>query len=144
MSCHSDPLGRKDGHSRGLLAALATCPATPCAADRCCIAGVCQCSDGQADCDGLQATGCETLTTTTANCGRCGNKCPDSAQTCKTGTCTCPDGKMYDLTSDPNHCGKCSVSCKDGRVCRSGVCMCPDGFQNCDGLQSSGCIDITS
>ncbi|MBK6534072.1 MAG: hypothetical protein IPF99_32225 [Deltaproteobacteria bacterium] len=43
-----------------------------------CVAGSCTltCSAGRGDCDGSSANGCETnLTTSSANCGRCGSAC---------------------------------------------------------------------
>jgi len=59
-----------------------------------CAAAVCSgtCAAGWADCNANKlADGCETSTTTTANCGVCGRVCParpNSTTTCASGTCT--------------------------------------------------------
>ncbi len=47
------------------------------------------CAAGYGDCDGDPADGCETPTTTTANCGTCGKVCTSDAgaATCNAGAC---------------------------------------------------------
>jgi hypothetical protein len=56
-----------------------------------CIGATCVpvCATGFADCDGNPANGCETSTTTTSNCGTCGNACTSDAgaPACNSGTC---------------------------------------------------------
>ncbi|MEO7330917.1 MAG: MopE-related protein, partial [Minicystis sp.] len=115
-----------------------------------CNAGVCAigaCNMGFADCNGLAADGCETLLTTSANCGACGVTCaPAHGQgSCAGGTCTltaCNAG-FADCDGNPKNgcephpCADGSI-CATGADCASGVCAkgfcaapgCDDGVKN--------------
>jgi hypothetical protein len=125
-----------------------------------CGAGLCNgaCAAGFADCNGNKLTdGCETATTTTTNCGGCGNGCVlnnASADACTgtkcTYTClggfldcnvaTAPnlDGCEVNSQTDANNCGNCNQICSSmnmaTRTCGSGACngMCATNFGDCD------------
>ncbi|MCD6497802.1 MAG: hypothetical protein J7M25_05780, partial [Deltaproteobacteria bacterium] len=59
------------------------------------------CPEGQTDCDGT----CVDLQSDDANCGRCGNICPEGTQ-CSNGRCIQPgDGGVTDGNTDPRGCG---------------------------------------
>ena len=66
------------------------CPAPPPGATIACVRGTCRiqtvvCTEGIANCDGLDDNGCEVDLTTSANCGACGRRC--DAGTCIDGRC---------------------------------------------------------
>src|SRR5205823_821389 len=67
----------------GNVCASAANAATSCSAGACALT----CATGFAECDGDPSNGCETSTTTAANCGSCGNVCPSVANA----TSTCSD-----------------------------------------------------
>jgi len=103
-----------------------------------------------------------------ANCGGCGSACSTAHLTaqCAAGACSgaCSpgfadcntdkraDGCEVDTTTDPNHCGGCSLACSSAnistRACSAGVCngACAVGFADCDGnKRTNGCeINTTS
>ena len=104
-----------------------------------CTGGACSiaCSVDWADCDGVNANGCETSTATTANCGACGNACGDAngSASCGAGDCqlTCQtdfgdcdgvnaNGCEVDFNTNANHCGQCGRSCL-GSTCEDGLCV---------------------
>ncbi len=64
----------------------------------------------------------------------------DEVSGCRPGQYDC-DGTCVDLTSDPEHCGRCERACAPGEVCNEGACAstCADGLTNCDGA----CVDLT-
>jgi len=112
--------------------------------DAICVAGVCdvaRCPEGQGDCDGDAANGCETaLDSSVANCGGCGNTCADPARGeagCAAGLCvvsSCDEGYgdcdgdaangcEADLWASPEHCGGCDQGCSaDDCAGRPAVC----------------------
>lgn len=127
-----------------------------------CAASACSllCKPGFGDCnDNFCGDGCEIdLLNDPNNCGACGNKC-NSGQSCKHGTCLCPqgmtecDGECVDLTQDATNCGACGYKCpgpastRPGQkvggapLCEAGRCsyVCFPGFADCDGFVANGC-----
>jgi hypothetical protein len=96
------------------------CTNGKCAFDCRSIQGFCRKTDYQ-DCNGLADDGCETaISEDPANCGKCGNACPDG-QHCVNGSCGCAPGKTFcptcrgeacvDLTNNDDHCGDCGIAC---------------------------------
>ncbi|MBR9700559.1 hypothetical protein GOV11_01710 [Candidatus Woesearchaeota archaeon] len=92
------------------------------------------------------------------HCGSCDNPCADD-EVCQGGFCvsppTCPDGvpdpgencfncpadvgcggtccndgTCVDITSDPNNCGVCYLTCESNEVCSGSDCVCAPGFTN--------------
>lgn len=129
-----------------------------------CTAGACglACNAGYADCNGLNADGCETsLLLDAANCGGCGIACsaPNATPACAGGACavgTCnagfadcngnpADGCEVDFATDPNNCGGCGNVCSAANgtsACVSGLCAvaaCNPGYADCDGNPANGC-----
>jgi hypothetical protein len=119
--------------------------AAPACVGSACAVGACNLGFG--DCNHVAADGCETLLTTSANCGGCGIACalPNAASSCASGTCTltaCNAGH-YDCDGNPGNgceatpCGSGS-HCATGAGCSSGVCqngfcatpVCSDGVRN--------------
>jgi hypothetical protein len=116
------------------------CPATN--AVSACVNGKCTlqaCSEAShKDCNGDPSDGCETdLTTDLAHCGECGRACTNIGAkraacvnsvcqvACERGRGDC-DGKPETgcettLTTDPNNCGHCGISCR-GTACEDGFC----------------------
>jgi hypothetical protein len=146
-----------DGCETNLTTSAASCGAcgnacsVPNAAPAC-VNSVCQvgsCNLGFGNCDGLQANGCETLLTTSANCGGCGVACsrPNGTASCATGTCalTACSAGFFDCDGNPGNgcealpCGN-GQHCATGPQCASGVCnggfcaapSCTDGIKNED------------
>ncbi|MBN1770637.1 MAG: hypothetical protein JXB32_05200 [Deltaproteobacteria bacterium] len=60
---------------------------------------------------------------------------------CRPGQSDC-GGTCVDLTTDPDHCGRCGHACAAGEVCNEGACAstCTGGLTNCDGA----CVDLTT
>lgn len=115
MDCNGDAT---DGCETNILADPSRCGScsndcTSSAGNWSCDDGQCavsQCPDGQADCDGNSANGCETDTTSSVlHCGFCRNIC-----------------------NLPNATAKC-----EGSQCL--IDSCTPGFADCDGLDSNGC-----
>jgi hypothetical protein len=114
------------------------------------------CMAGWGDCDSNPANGCETSTTTSANCGGCGVHCTlaHATGTCTAGACAivmcstgytdcnmmASDGCEAALQTDTNNCGTCGTHCITGQMCNAGACACPTGQTVCMGA----CIDTTS
>lgn len=100
-----------------------------------------ECSEGLTLCSGQ----CEDLTSSTANCGACGNAC-GSGQVCSEGACRCQEGatlcagQCTVTATDANNCGACGISCGQGRVCESGQCKvnCSQGLTRC----GDSCVDL--
>jgi len=129
-----------------------------CASGAC---GVASCNAGHADCNAAATDGCETPTTTLANCGACGVACSlvaHSTPSCGTGTCaiTCDagwadangdraDGCELDVTTDAN-CGTPGNACVSGlgdvNTCVGGSCStiaCASDTANCNTAVGDGC-----
>jgi hypothetical protein len=128
-----------------------------------CSAGVCQvvsCLAGFADCDALQANGCEADLSLAENCGGCGKACQIAR-----GTAACVDGACAIAACDPpyadcngtvtdgceirldsvKHCGACGRACQLPNatpMCTNGNCevlSCAGNFGNCDKSPGNGC-----
>ena len=120
------------------------------------------CIDGYANCNGISSDGCEIdLTSDTNNCSACGTICAfdHAAASCSAGTCimgvcdagfdNCDlqdtNGCEVELAVDTANCGTCGNTCAfehASAVCATGVCAmgsCDAGFDNCDGMEESGC-----
>ncbi|MEM9070601.1 MAG: hypothetical protein AAGE52_18995 [Myxococcota bacterium] len=106
------------------------------------------CSDLQADCNGDPLDGCETSLLDAANCGSCGEVCPDTAPVCRregeepvcaTGCLdgeTLCGGSCQDLMTSVDACGSCEPCPSDflgTPQCIEGVCIpeCGDSFHRC-------------
>jgi hypothetical protein len=67
------------------------------------------------------------------------------AEACMNGSCPCGlsscDGGCYDLQSDPQHCGTCTMGCNHGAYCHAATCECLPGHTACPG---STCIDTAA
>ncbi|MDB4932922.1 MAG: uncharacterized protein JWM10_5406, partial [Myxococcaceae bacterium] len=125
--------------------------AASCVAGRCAVAA---CNAGSADCDANAANGCETPTTSNANCGACGVVCGAGTR-CAGGTCqsSCPAGTTFcattgvcaDFQGDASNCGMCGTICpalsNASAACRAGACAftCNTGFADCDANVANGC-----
>ena len=108
------------------------------------------CQDGFDACDGVVADddGCEADLTSTANCGACGNACPDG-DFCDGTACvpSCTEtvcgGACVDTQTSTAHCGTCGNVCPSGEngnaTCAGGSCgfACDIGFADCDA--TTGC-----
>jgi len=117
------------------------------------------CEHGYAHCDDRADNGCETRTTTNADCGGCGTLCapPSAIGECSTGECRivactradyddCDDLVANGCESSlrtPTDCAACDFPCQiEGAAasCATGSCQptgCPVGLGNCDG--APGC-----
>ncbi|MDP3219087.1 MAG: hypothetical protein Q8S73_33625 [Deltaproteobacteria bacterium] len=133
-----------------------------------CVAGRCTrgaCGAGFANCDGVDANGCEvnTVAGDINHCGGCNNRCPTppigsiavcassmcttSSVSCMAGTADCDgapaNGCEVAITTVTN-CGACGRACvgtNGTATCVSQLCgiNCSAGFGNCNGLLSDGC-----
>ena len=123
-----------------------------------CSSGACvvqACGAGLGDCDKNAANGCETNTTTGANCGKCGAPCPTDVPICAGSTCitagSC-DGSVcgtscVDTTGSVHNCGSCSTDCTNPEppgttaTCTNSKCnyACAAGAQDCNGNLADGC-----
>ncbi|MBI5516821.1 MAG: hypothetical protein HY909_23755 [Deltaproteobacteria bacterium] len=121
-----------------------------------CAGGVCRvaaCNAGFGNCDGADATGCETDTNSSnAHCGACGRDCGPGTG-CTRGACssvcTTPPtfcaGSCVDTTTNPAHCGGCGMLCpaRPGATatCARSACgfTCTAGLGDCDGDPANGC-----
>lgn len=125
------------------------------------------CSNGYADCDDDESTGCEIHTDSSLfNCGTCGNACearPNSTPLCSDGQCVLQCEATYDdcdgdysngceadLQTDVEHCGACSVACSDVNAtpaCVAATCeiTCDTDYANCDDDVTTGCeVDLAN
>jgi hypothetical protein len=109
--------------------------------------GECRCPPGTDACLG----GCSDRRTDPANCGSCGNVCPDGA-ICRKGECRCPSGTVAcaDGTcapaGDPLDCGCAHERCPLNEHCGDGFCQCGDWGETaapstCCADGSTQCID---
>ena len=135
-----------------VLNAIPGCDGTDCT--------VAMCNPGFANCDGSPLNGCETSTTTNANCGGCGAVCSPAhgVGECSTGSCriaSCGNG-WEDCDGDPSNgcetnmrtltnCGGCGIPCSlagGTASCATGICMlsgCGPLQGDCDGISGNGC-----
>ena len=148
----------------------------PCAYDNAsesCESGSClliECESEFADCDNIEANGCESNTTTdNNNCGTCGTECVNNqgSSTCTAGSCilSCIVGwddcdglantgceTPLNTVSDCNACGELCDLNNAVELCAPGNCYlisCDSGYANCDGNDGNGCeininIDVNS
>nr|MBK7066715.1 hypothetical protein [Deltaproteobacteria bacterium] len=141
------------------------CPA-PANGAAVCTAGVCTlgaCSEGFADCNAMDADGCEVDTRSAlAHCGGCGMACSPANATgsCAAGVCgvascnagfadcdgNASNGCEVNTRTDLSHCGACGTVCptpsSGSAVCAAGACgigSCNTGFGDCDGVTANGC-----
>jgi hypothetical protein len=116
-----------------------------CVTNEVCTAGICKC--GGATCMANETccgTACKDLMNDAQNCGACGNTC-GASETCVSGTCICmgtspargctagetccvaagpsTTGGCFDLSSDHNHCGSCTMPCSSTQQCITGICQ---------------------
>ena len=147
---------------------------TTCKAGEICSNGTCAltCQQGLSKCTGNPDAGvsdggvsgdyCANLASDNANCGQCGNACPQG-QVCSNGACalSCqqgltkcaanPDAGVSDggingdycanLASDNANCGQCGKACGQGLVCSNGTCGvgCKSPLITCN--NNSSCVD---
>jgi len=134
------------------------CPELPHAAPVC-SAGVCDltCDPDFADCDDVQATGCEASLGAGSSCGRCDRTCGAGFPLCRSGwlgiACVgaCAAGSVpcsnscSDLTTDVLHCGGCDMACAQRSharpSCEGSACgmVCDRAFADCDASEETGC-----
>jgi len=139
------------------------CPARARYALPLCRSGVCSaaCEPSWGDCDGMEATGCETQLNSLAHCSACRLLCdlPNATETCATSACrvvACDlgwadcDGMALNgceirVSENPMHCGVCGTVCAAGPRasvrCTAGRCelLCDPGFLDCNGVARDGC-----
>jgi hypothetical protein len=141
-----------------------TCTSLPNASAICsggsCVTGTCD--PGYANCNGLNADGCEVnIDTDPHNCGACGHMCSSANGTaiCSGGNCgiVCDPGyvncdsnpsngcETHVMGNDNANCGACGNVCTGGHTCIAGVCSgcaatseCSTG-QICAGGICQGC-----
>lgn len=140
------------GSSCGRAFASATCATGTCA--------IGACTAGFGNCDGSDATGCETSLATTTDCGACGAPCvrASALTSCTTGLCratACVPG-YGDCDADPlngcetplntlTDCGTCGAPCAvamGNPSCTTGACVstgCRPGYADCDLSPTNGC-----
>ncbi len=129
-----------------------------------CRGGACTlaCSAGFANCNGVDADGCESSLASVGSCGACGRVCPAapnaSARCGAGGTCgiTCVagwgdcNGNAADGCEQPlnalSHCGACGVTCpaagpNQAYSCVAGTCSpyCTGDGLDCNGIAADGC-----
>jgi hypothetical protein len=117
----------------------------PLCVDKVCPAPFATCANSKGPCT-------TNLKTDVTNCGACGAACPkeddpaskNGSYVCSDGVCqlACAllsadcnnnkaDGCETSTVSDPQNCGFCGNTCKDGEICWLGACGCPKGFTQC-------------
>ncbi len=144
---------------------------TPCTgpgpAQYTCATGVCKVDKCTApltaDCDGVEANGCEVDLTTLNNCGACGVTCDrnHATPTCAGGTCAIAkcdtnygdcnsqdnDGCETNLLTSAQNCGSCGGACSTSHstnaACQNGLCVntCDNGWADCNGPQPGNLDD---
>ncbi len=116
------------------------------------------CAPGYADCDGIDANGCEQSLEEASDCGACNNACTGSTPVCNElpgGERMCQSvcgavldlcgSSCVDLDESLLHCGGCNAACAPAHAtgdCVSGSCqvlMCDAGWGDCDGNPANGC-----
>lgn len=97
-------------------------------ADTTCDFGRCRCRGSLVYC-ALEETCVEPSRYTIARCvGACAPPTTDCATACA------------DLSSDPNHCGRCGRSCGRYGACEGGACACRLNYERC----GADCVDVES
>ena len=128
-----------------------------------CVAGACvvvSCSDGWADCDGDDATGCETELGTVDDCSDCGDACEfaNAGAACEDGSCVMGecDAGWADCDADAangcetelgtvDDCGGCGDACSYDNasgLCTEGACemgACDANYGDCNADAADGC-----
>jgi hypothetical protein len=122
------------------------------------VCGVSTCTDPNRECDGNDATVCETnVTNDSAHCGGCGTTCfyPNGTGICVNRGCVldeCNDG-FADCNAalgcetrlgTLDNCRSCGETCRNDHgttSCESNGCVpaCQVGFGDCDGNRNNGC-----
>ncbi|MCC6214487.1 MAG: hypothetical protein IT376_06435 [Polyangiaceae bacterium] len=129
--------------------AVARCSPGGCVVDSCVV--------GWDDCDGDDATGCETDLRSPTDCGACGTDCSSLGnytcvnRQCVANPCAAPladcdgvPGCETNTDTSAQHCGYCSNACGGAHAtgtCAGGQCqlVCDSGWGDCDGVASNGC-----
>lgn len=99
----------------------------------------CDCTSGEASCDGT----CVDLLSHSSHCGACGVTC-GAPEVCVDGACGCPeDGAVCGdacvvLASDELNCGSCENECSGEERCIEGKCACANGLTSCSGA----CVNL--
>lgn len=112
--------------------AVASCPGEVCR--------IGSCLSGFADCNGVDADGCEVQLNSLTDCGACRRRCDllNATETCADGTCrilACDPDRLdcdgLDASScevgpafDPRNCGGCGIRCNPGESCSGARCTC--------------------
>lgn len=125
------------------------------------------CSDSCAPNETLCGADCVDTSNDPLNCNDCGSACPDrpnSSPSCTAGSCgiVCDanfadcngngdDGCEVDTRTDVENCNGCGMACparaNATRTCVGGSCdfVCDGGFDDCDGMDATGCeADVSS
>jgi Concanavalin A-like lectin/glucanases superfamily/Stigma-specific protein, Stig1 len=76
-------------------------------------------------------------------CAAGGNQFTDAGSGACTGSRALCGGSCVDTATDPDHCGKCGVSCQPGDACVSGKCeaTCPGSSKLCEADGGAHCVD---
>jgi hypothetical protein len=145
-NCTTAQVPPKSGASTPTASGSVCGACTPCPAGEVCTNGTCvnpppQCPAGTTECDvnGV-SQGCFNLSSDPGHCGSCTVACP-TGNSCTNGACVspppqCPAGTTecdlngasqgcFNLSSDPGHCGSCTVACPAGDSCTNGGCVAP-------------------
>ena len=128
------------------------------------------CAADHDNCNGDWSDGCETTLGTREQCGKCGEKCPDS-QVCSEGKCSddcagteikcVEDGLAFCVKAKDRHlesCDKCETgyaNCNDSYTDGCEIKLealhlddcekCSEGYANCDGDWTNGCeVNLTA
>ncbi len=142
--------GIKDGNETGVDCGGGTCPQCPlgqgcaanndCVATTACMAGMCVCAPGRANCNNNPADACEVNTASDpTNCGSCGLFCsaPNAVSSCSASQCgiascnagfaNCDlmagNGCEINTTSNNSNCGSCGLTCPGVQTCINSVCQ---------------------
>lgn len=105
----------------------------------------CDCTSGEASCDGT----CVDLLSHSSHCGACGVTCGEP-ELCIEGVCGCPEGGAVCggacavLATDELNCGSCGNACEGDEICTLGECLCPGGLTSCGGVCSNLATSRTS
>ncbi|MEM6959967.1 MAG: hypothetical protein AAF645_30075, partial [Myxococcota bacterium] len=109
-----------------------------------CVAGDCECADGQRFCDG----GCTDTQSDANNCGGCNVRC-GADQSCTDGRCECSDGlaacgeSCIDPLDDNSNCGECGNVCPGTSTCTGGFCQCASADERlCGPPLLRSCVNV--